>query len=201
VSVRLSPEYAEAVAYAVDAHGAQVRKGTGIPYAAHLLAVSARVLEAGGTEVQAIAALLHDAPEDCGGRPRLDDIRRRFGDDVADIVDACSDSLTEDPAHKAPWPERKQAYLDHLAGVAPAALLVSLADKLHNATSILRNLHEIGDAVFDRFSAPADDTRWYYRALVAAYERRRHPADWARSGWRAARADANGAPTPVAAQA
>jgi (p)ppGpp synthase/HD superfamily hydrolase len=173
VSVRLSGKFAEAVAYAVDAHGDQVRKGTEIPYAAHLLAVSALVLEAGGTEVQAIAALLHDAPEDCGGQPRLDDIRREFGDAVADIVEACSDSLTEDPEQKAPWPERKQAYLDHLSTVAPEALLVSLADKFHNATSIARDLHVIGEMVFDRFNAPAADTRRYYRALVAAFGGRR----------------------------
>jgi (p)ppGpp synthase/HD superfamily hydrolase len=173
VSVRLSAKFAEAVAYAVDAHGDQVRKGTEIPYAAHLLAVSALVLEAGGTEVQAIAALLHDAPEDCGGQPRLDDIRRYFGDGVADIVAACSDSLAEDSTDKAPWPERKRAYLDHLSTVAPEALLVSLADKFHNATSIARDLHVIGETVFDRFKAPAADTRWYYRALVAAFGGRR----------------------------
>lgn len=172
MSVRLHESFADAVGYAIDAHGDQVRKATDIPYAAHLLAVSALVLEAGGTEVQAIAGLLHDAPEDCGGQARLDDIRGRFGDDVAEIVEACSDSLAEDPSHKAPWPERKQAYLDHLADSVPAALLVSLADKLHNATSIARDLHQIGNDVFDRFSASADDTRWYYRALVAAFEQR-----------------------------
>jgi GTP pyrophosphokinase len=173
VSVRLSGKFAEAVAYAVDAHGDQVRKGTEIPYAAHLLAVSALVLEAGGTEVQAIAALLHDAPEDCGGQPRLDDIRRCFGDDVANIVEACSDSLTEDPTQKAPSLERKLAYLDHLADAPPDALLVSLADKFHNATSIARDLHAMGEDVFERFNGKRDGTRWYYRGLVGAFEQRR----------------------------
>jgi (p)ppGpp synthase/HD superfamily hydrolase len=173
VNVRLSAKFAEAVAYAVEAHGDQVRKGTDIPYAAHLLAVSALVLEAGGTEVQAIAALLHDAPEDCGGQPRLDDVRREFGDDVANIVEACSDSLTEDPTQKAPSLERKQAYLDHLAGAPPDALLVSLADKLHNATSIARDLRAIGPMVFERFSVSRDETIAYYRQLVVAFAGRR----------------------------
>lgn len=164
--------FAEAVAYAVEAHGGQVRKETDIPYAAHLLAVSALVLEAGGTEVQAIAALLHDAAEDCGGQPRLDEIRRRFGDDVANIVEACSDSLAEDASAKAPWRERKLAYLAHLSTAPPDVLLVSLADKLHNATSIARDLHAIGMKVFDRFSASPGDTVWYYRELVEVFDTR-----------------------------
>jgi (p)ppGpp synthase/HD superfamily hydrolase len=112
----LGTDFEDALRYAVIAHGGHTRKGTEIPYVAHLLAVSALVLEAGGTELQAIAALLHDAAEDCGGEPRLQDIRHRFGDKVGDIVEACSDSLTEDPADKAPWRERKTAYLEHLSG-------------------------------------------------------------------------------------
>src|SRR6476646_2241794 len=108
---QLGPKFEDAVRYVVIAHAAQKRKDTQIPYVAHLLAVSALVLEAGGTEEQAIAALLHDAAEDCGGQPRLDDIRHRFGDEIADIVEACSDSLTEDAAEKAPWKERKAQYL------------------------------------------------------------------------------------------
>src|SRR3954451_22088645 len=114
---RLGTDFEEALRYAVEAHGDQRRKGTDIPYAAHVLAVSSLVLEAGGTETQAIAALLHDAAEDCGGQPRLDDIRRRFGKKVARIVEACSDSLAEDPAQKAPYFERKTRYHDHLLGV------------------------------------------------------------------------------------
>jgi (p)ppGpp synthase/HD superfamily hydrolase len=135
--------------------------------------VSALVLEAGGTEVQAIAALLHDAPEDCGGQPRLDDIRRCFGDGVANIVEACSDSLAEDAGDKAPWRERKLAYLDHLSSTPSDVLLVSVADKLHNATSIARDLRTIGPAVFERFKPSPPETVWYYQQLVEAFEARR----------------------------
>ena len=166
----LGPNYADAVTYAIALHAGQKRKSTEIPYAAHLLSVSALVLEAEGTQVQAIAALLHDAPEDCGGEPVLDEIRRRFGREVGDIVEECSDSLAEDKATKAPWRDRKEAYLAHLRNDASAdALLVSLADKLHNATAILRDLRTLGMSMFDRFNAGPYDTVWYYRELVAAF--------------------------------
>jgi (p)ppGpp synthase/HD superfamily hydrolase len=170
---QLGLAFEAALAYAVNTHGTQKRKGTEIPYAAHLLAVSALVLEAGGTEAQAIAALLHDAPEDCGGQPTLDVIRLRFGDEVGDIVEACSDSLTEDATEKAPWKERKVTYLAHLADVPAGILLVSLADKRHNAGAILRDLNDVGMSMFDRFNAGPDASAWYYRELVETFERRR----------------------------
>jgi len=165
--------FENALHYAAVAHGEQQRKGTQIPYTAHLLAVSASVLEAEGSEVQAIAALLHDAAEDCGGQPRLDDIRLRFGDEVADIVEACSDSLSENQAEKAPWKERKKRYLAHLAEVDADVLLVSLADKLHNATAIVRDLRTVGKKVFRRFNTGRKGTIWYYRRLVKVFGRRR----------------------------
>jgi (p)ppGpp synthase/HD superfamily hydrolase len=125
----LGPRFDEALAYAADAHAGQVRKGTSIPFVAHLLAVTALVLEDDGDEDHAIAALLHDAPEDAGGRDRLDDIRRRFGDRVADIVEACSDTF-EVP--KPAWRPRKERYLTHLETAPDDVLRVSLADKVHN---------------------------------------------------------------------
>ena len=177
----LGTGFEDALHYAVVAHGAHTRKGTDIPYLAHLLAVSALVLEAGGSEKQAMAALLHDAAEDCGGQPRLDDIRHRFGDGVADIVEACSDSLVENPAEKASWKERKKRYLRHLREADAKVLLVSLADKLHNATAILRDLREIGVDVYGRFAmgktgdlvAGREATEWYYRSLIAGFHERR----------------------------
>lgn len=170
-ATHLGPAFEDAVGYALAAHGDQKRKGTAIPYAAHCLAVSALVLEAGGSEVQAIAALLHDTAEDCGGQPRLDDIRRHFDAEVADIVEACSDSLTEDPAQKLSWDERKQAYLDGLVSESAEVLLVSLADKLHNATAILRDLRSpVGIAVFDRFKVGPKTTIGYYTRLVDVFD-------------------------------
>src|SRR5436309_13050206 len=146
----LGERFADALAYAADVHRDQVRKSTAIPYVAHLLAVAARVLEDGGREGEAIAALLHDAPEDQGGEARLADIRDRFGDRVADIVEACSDTF-ESP--KPPWRGRKEAYLAHLRDPATAidVLRVSAADKLNNATAILRDLRQLGPRVWERF--------------------------------------------------
>jgi (p)ppGpp synthase/HD superfamily hydrolase len=156
----LGPKFEDAVRYAVIAHAGQRRKGTQIPYVAHLLAVSSLVLEAGGTEVQAIAALLHDAAEDCGGQPRLDDIRHRYGKKV------------EDATEKAPWKVRKAQYLEHLIDTKPDVLLVSLADKLHNATAILRDVRADGDTVFERFKGKRVGTLWYYGALVKTFDKR-----------------------------
>ena len=142
----LGPAFEDAVRYAVVAHAGQKRKDTEIPYATHLLAVSASVLEAGGTEVRAIAGLLHDVAEDCGGQPRLNDVRLRFGDEVGDIVEGCSDSLVEDAAKKTRG--KTQRRICHITEAPPEVLLVSLADKLHNATSILRDLRDVGVDVF-----------------------------------------------------
>jgi GTP pyrophosphokinase len=164
--VQLSERFAEAMRYAMEAHRDQARKGTQIPYISHLIAVASFVLDDGGSEDEAIAALLHDTPEDQGGRARLEDIRHRFGDTVAHIVEGCTDSW-ETP--KKPWLERKHSYVEHARALDPPTLRVSAADKVHNAYCILRDLRSVGDAVWTRFQASSDDILWYYDALVRAY--------------------------------
>jgi (p)ppGpp synthase/HD superfamily hydrolase len=132
-------------------HSEQERKGTGIPYIAHLMAVCALVLEAGGDEDQAIVALLHDAVEDQGGLPTLDTIRRLFGNRVAAAVESCSDSTVSNPEKKLPWRDRKESYLEHLRHAGKDALIVAVADKLHNASAILSDYRRIGDELWSRF--------------------------------------------------
>ena len=152
----LTDRFDRALLYATHIHGGQVRKGTSTPYIAHLLAVSATVLEYGGDEDLAIAALLHDSAEDQGGQARLHDVRNRFGERVARVVAACSDSLadTAKGERKADWETRKRAYIEHLAIAEEDVLYVSLADKVHNSRAILRDLRkpEIGDSVWSCFS-------------------------------------------------
>jgi (p)ppGpp synthase/HD superfamily hydrolase len=170
----LGTRFEQALGYAAKAHADQVRKGTDIPYVAHLLGVAALVLEDGGDEDQAIAALLHDVVEDRGGEPRLEDVRARFGDRVASIVDACTDSYGEP---KPGWKQRKDMYLIHLRKAHDeAALRVSLADELHNARAILRDLRSRPDPAefWQRFNAGRDCQLWYYRALVDAFRTRAH---------------------------
>ena len=150
-------------------HAGQTRKGTTIPYIGHLLAVTAIVIEHGGTEDEAIAALLHDAIEDAGGDPIRHTIRERFGDNVLAIVEGCTDT---DQTPKPPWRARKEDYLAHLSEASPSVLLVSLADKIHNAGSILRDLRNEGDSVWSRFTGGKDGTLWYYHALVDAFRTR-----------------------------
>ena len=166
----LTDRFDRALLYATHVHGGQVRKGTSTPYVAHLLAVAATVLEYGGDEDLAIAALLHDSVEDQGGKARLDDIRNRFGESVARIVEACSDSLadTGKGERKADTGERKEAYLAHLRTADEDTLWVSLADKVHNARSILRDLRkpDIGEKVWARFNMPPKQTLGYYRSLA-----------------------------------
>ena len=162
----LTERFDEAVRYAREVHGGHTRKGTNVPYVAHLLGVASIVLDDGGSEDEAIAGLLHDAAEDAGGRPRLDDIRIRFGQAVALIVEDCTDSW-ETP--KEPWAERKQAYAEHARTLPPASLRVSAADKVHNAYAILRDLRNEGESVWGRFNASADDVMAYYQSLVRAY--------------------------------
>jgi (p)ppGpp synthase/HD superfamily hydrolase len=173
----LTDRFDRALLYATHVHGGQVRKGTSIPYIAHLLAVAATVLEYDGCEDMAIAALLHDAVEDQGGEPRLADIRNRFGKHVADIVRSCSDSVADASAgqHKEDWHLRKTRYVAHLGSADQDTLLVSLADKVHNARSILRDLRkpEVGTAVWDRFKGSREDTLAHYRALADAFMERR----------------------------
>ncbi len=164
-----SGHVAAALAMAATLHRRQRRKGTSIPYLAHLLGVTAIVWEHGGDEEQAIAAVLHDAVEDQGGEPTLEMIHEGFGDRVAGIVDACTDT---DVTPKPPWRERKERYVAHLAEVREDALLVSMADKLHNVRAILTDFREQGDGVWRRFSADKSDILWYYRALEAGFRKR-----------------------------
>jgi len=164
-----SRRFDDALVYASGLHRDQTRKGSDIPYVNHLLGVAAIVGEAGGTEDQVIAALLHDAVEDQGGLATLAEIRERFGDAVADMVMSCTDTV-EDP--KPAWRPRKEAYVAHVGTAAEDALLVSLADKLYNARTILLALRSDTDWSWDRFSGKRDGSLWYYRALVGAFRAR-----------------------------
>ena len=155
--------FERALVYASRVHGGQYRKGTSVPYVTHLLAVAAIVGENGGTEDEVVAALLHDAPEDQGGEARLEDIRLRFGPAVAEIVAGCTDTY-EDP--KPPWRERKERYLAHLAGAPEPVRLVSTADKLHNARTVLADYRAVGEDLWDRFTGGREGTLWYYRAVA-----------------------------------
>ncbi len=161
----LTDRFDDALAYASRIHREQQRKGSGIPYVSHLLAVAAVALENGADEDQAIAALLHDAVEDQGGLARLDDIRARFGDDVAGMVADCTDSHE---THKPEWRPRKEAYVASLAHKPSRSLAVSLADKTHNASAINADLRAHGASVWDRFTG-GKDSLWYYRALADAF--------------------------------
>lgn len=170
--VELSATFHRALMDAEFYHHDQKRKSTSVPYFSHLLGVCSLVLEAGGTETEAIAALLHDAPEDAGGAPVLAAIAQNFGAEVARIVDGLSDALPEKGAQKPPWRKRKEDYLAHLRGADPSTVLVSAADKLHNLRAIQSDHQQIGDAVFERFSTSGDkrtQTLWYYRALFEVY--------------------------------
>ncbi len=164
--MELGPDFDDALVYASEIHRTQERKASEVPYVSHLLGVASLVIEEGGTQIQAIAALLHDAVEDQGGLPRLEEIRARFGRGVADIVEACTDT-TQEP--KPPWRRRKEEYLARLPSAPPDALLVSVADKVHNARSILTDLRTGGVGVFERFTGGRDGTLWYYRTLVGIY--------------------------------
>jgi (p)ppGpp synthase/HD superfamily hydrolase len=169
-SPRLIRKFVEAMEYAAEKHGTQTRKGSDIPYLGHLLSVAGYVIEADGTETEAIAALLHDAAEDQGGLETLAEIREKFGDDMANIVGECSDTF-EMP--KPPWRERKENYIRHLSESSDSALLVSLADKLHNAHAILRDFRARGEELWERFSVndPKQDL-WYYQSLLEVYAKR-----------------------------
>ncbi len=161
--MQLTHRFQDALDYAFQLHNSQRRKGTDIPYVAHLLGVTAIVLEAGGDEDQAIAALLHDAVEDQGGVKTLEAIRSRFGERVAQIVDGCTDAYQ---IPKPPWKERKERYLQRLHSEPEEVRLVSLADKLHNARSIVLDLRQNGGKTFNRFKGGKAGTLWYYRSLV-----------------------------------
>jgi (p)ppGpp synthase/HD superfamily hydrolase len=157
--------YGKALAFAAEKHAGQKRKGTRIPYISHPMAVASLVLEAGGSEDEAIAALLHDVAEDCGGQEALDEIRARFGMGVAAIVQGCSDTL-EEPKPK--WRRRKEAYIEFVQGAPASVRLVAAADKLHNARSIVRDQRKLGDGVWKRFNASKQEVLWYYTEVTRA---------------------------------
>jgi len=163
-STTLTGLYFEAVAYAAALHATQVRKGTHIPYMSHLLGVSSLVIEAGGTQEQAIAGLLHDAVEDAGGMPRYHDIEARFGDDVARIVLGCSDSTDEKLKASIPYWDRKTVYLKRLAAEPVDIVLVSMADKVHNARAIVTDLEVNGVGVLKKFNSTTEEILTYYAA-------------------------------------
>jgi (p)ppGpp synthase/HD superfamily hydrolase len=169
--------FVKAVERACQWHDGQVRKGSGVPYVSHLLAVAGLVLEAGGDEELAIAAMLHDAVEDQPDEASAETIREEFGDRVAGVVVECSDREHGVEGTPENWHERKEGYLLSLQSAPPDALLVSCADKLHNARSLLRDLIQEGDQVWERFNEPDPAQQlWYYRALAKVFvERIRRP--------------------------
>jgi len=167
-TVTLGPRFEKALLFAKRKHDGQTRKSTTVPYIAHLLGVASLVLEAGGDEDLTIAALLHDVVEDCGGAPMLKEVRRRFGKRVAHVVDGCTDT---DVNPKPPWRQRKEDYLKQLRAADADVRLVSAADKLHNARSILADYRDTGEAVWERFQGKRDGTLWYYGALLDEFRR------------------------------
>jgi (p)ppGpp synthase/HD superfamily hydrolase len=169
-SVKLGPRFLRAFDCAARKHRDQTRKASTIPYVAHLMGVASLVLEAGGDEDLAIAALLHDVVEDCGGAPMLKEIRRRFGPRVAKVVDGCTDA---DTYPKPPWRERKEKYIGHLESADADTQLVSAADKLNNVRSIISDYRAIGESVWSRFNGKRDGTLWYYRTLRDVFLRRK----------------------------
>jgi (p)ppGpp synthase/HD superfamily hydrolase len=155
--------------YAAEKHAGQTRKQTAVPYLSHLMAVASLALEAGGDEDLAIAALLHDMVEDCGGMPRLREIRKRFGPRVARVVEGCTDSFGEP---KEEWIERKKDYLREVMHADAKTRLVSACDKLHNVRTILADYRQDGEAIWTRFTGKKGGTLWYYRALSDEYQHR-----------------------------
>ncbi len=164
--MRLSKKFEKALVYATHIHGGQLRKKTRIPYIAHILGVTAIAMEYGANETEAIAALLHDAVEDCGGAKRLRDIQGKFGKAVARIVDGCTDT---DQVPKPPWLERKKAYVAHVRHASTSTKLVSASDKLHNIRAILMNYRQAGEKLWSRFNGGKEGALWYYRALVNVF--------------------------------
>ena len=167
---RLGARLQKAFRYAAEQHAGQTRKQTAVPYLSHLMAVASLVLEGGGDEDLAIAALLHDVVEDCGGMPRLREVRKLFGARVAKIVEGCTDSFT-DP--KLPWIVRKKEYLTRLKHEDAETRLVSASDKLHNVRTVIADYRKDGESVWKRFSGGRDGTLWYYRALNDEFQRKK----------------------------
>lgn len=161
--MHLSRRFDDAVGFVLEKHRHQLRKGTEIPYVSHLLAVAAIVLEYGGTEDEAIAAVLHDVVEDQGGRPVLEQIRAEFGAPVADTVEGCTDAETNP---RPRWRERKERYLEHRPGASASVHLVAAADKLHNLRAIIRDYRRIGEGVWSRFNSGRDGILWYHHSVL-----------------------------------
>ena len=168
--MRLGARFLRAFVFAAEKHKGQTRKASSIPYIAHLMGVASLVLEAGGDEDLAIAALLHDVVEDCGGVPMLKEVRRRFGARVAKVVDGCTDAYS-DP--KPPWRERKEKYIARLRNEDQETRLVSAADKLNNVRSILSDYRAVGESIWSRFNGGREGTLWYYRTLRDEFRRSR----------------------------
>jgi GTP pyrophosphokinase len=162
----LSARFQYALSYAAQLHREQLRKGSETPYVAHLLGVASIALCHGANEEEAIAALLHDAVEDQGGAATREEIRKRFGEEVARIVDGCTDT---DVTPKPPWRQRKEAYIRHVRDASASVRLVSASDKVDNARAILSDYRQCGESVWDRFQGGKDGTLWYYRSLIEAF--------------------------------
>ena len=162
----LTYRFQEALQFCTELHGDQLRKGGSIPYVAHLLGTASTVLEAGGNEDEAIAALLHDAVEDCGGANIRPVIKSKFGPRVLEIVDGCTETLVQP---QPPWRARKEAQLARLEKAGASVLLVAVADKLNNARAILCDYRAVGDRLWKRFTGNRDGILWYYRGLVTAF--------------------------------
>jgi (p)ppGpp synthase/HD superfamily hydrolase len=167
-ATKLTRRFQQALLFATRKHAGQIRKGTPAPYISHLMGVAGLVLEAGGDEDLAIAALLHDVVEDCGGAPMLREVRRRFGKRVAHVVEGCTDT---DQNPKPPWRQRKETYIKHLRTANADVRLVSAADKVHNLRHILTDYYEGGEAIWERFNGKREGTLWYYRSLLREFRR------------------------------
>jgi (p)ppGpp synthase/HD superfamily hydrolase len=166
-TMKLTQRFESALIYATRLHANQTRKVGGTPYIAHLLSVAALVLEAGGSEDEAIAALLHDSIEDQGGKTIREQILQDFGATVVEIIDGCTEW---DTPPKPPWLERKNRYLEKLRYASPSVRLVSIADKLHNARSLLADWQRFGDAIWSEFNGGKEKTLWFYQSLVRVYK-------------------------------
>ena len=168
IAMTLTDRFNEALCYATDLHAEHFRKGSGVPYIAHLLGVASLVLEYGGSEDEAIAALLHDAVEDQGGQDTRRNIAEKYGENVAQIVDGCTDC---DVIPKPEWRPRKEAYIAHLKSASPSVRLVSSCDKVNNARAVLADFRVMGDALWERFKGGRKEgTLWYYQSLVEEFK-------------------------------
>ena len=166
-TAKSTTKFEQALIYATQLHANQTRKVDKIPYISHLMSVSALILEAGGSEDEAIAGLLHDAVEDQGGKATREEIRQKFGETVVEIVDGCTET---DITPKPPWKQRKIDYIDNIRNGSDSVKLVSLADKLHNARSLLIGYRNKGDKLWDYFSGSKEDKLWFYGELLEIYQ-------------------------------